>query len=393
MRIAVNLHPLLSKGGAEKVLLAIAAVLGREHEVDVMTCGGIDRKAAESFFGLDLSRIRIRDLTQDGPLWQRLAAKLLARRREGNRYKKLLTSWVVSSWSEHYDLFINGESGLLARNRAQHGILYVFFPWNEAEIRTCRSVWHYLYSLPYLIWLRLHPRFSLDSYDLLLTTSHYVNGHINNRWHRTATLLRPPADGLPGTPHRRLAILTVGRIFRGTGHDKRLDLLLNIFKQCWHRQKGDCEFHIAGFINDPAYARELEQAGQGYPIHFHFNVDRQEIWKLNAECMIYWHGAGYGQDLATSPEKAEHFGMTTVEAMVGGCVPVVFKGGGQPEIVRHGQNGFTWTSPDELMEHTLVLLNNTPLWESYSRVAQTDSQAYSMESFARQLQSLVTRLA
>ncbi len=35
-------------------------------------------------------------------------------------------------------------------------------------------------------------------------------------------------------------------------------------------------------------------------------------------------------------------GMTTPEAMSAGCVPVVIRKGGQPEIVRHGLDGFLW---------------------------------------------------
>ena len=48
---------------------------------------------------------------------------------------------------------------------------------------------------------------------------------------------------------------------------------------------------------------------------------------------IYWHASGFGEDLETHPEKAEHFGITTVEAMINGLVPIVIDAGGQKEIV------------------------------------------------------------
>ena len=390
MRIAVNLHPLLSKGGAEKVMLAIAATLSREHSVDILTCGPIDRAATEAFFGVELGGVRIRNLVQEGPLWQRAAARILMNRREGNRYKKLFTSFVVSRLSRDYDLFINGESGLLAPNRARYGILYVFFPWREADLYTCRHVVHRLYSLPYLLWARRHPQFSLGSYDLLLTTSRYVVAHVERMWGRKAELLRPSADGRPTPGARRRAILCVGRVFRGAGHDKRLDVLLEAFIQCWKRSGGSCELHVAGFVNDPVYARELEASAKDYPVHFHFNVGREEILRLYGESMVYWHGAGYGQDLERSPEKAEHFGITTVEAMAAGCVPVVFNGGGQPEIVTHGTNGFTWSSPDELVSRTLELMTDEQVWRRMSGAAQVSSGEYSIDAFSRDLHAIVT---
>ena len=42
--------------------------------------------------------------------------------------------------------------------------------------------------------------------------------------------------------------------------------------------------------------------------------------------------------------------MTTVEAMAGGCVPVVIDRAGQKEIVRPGVDGFRWSTPAELLD-------------------------------------------
>jgi glycosyltransferase involved in cell wall biosynthesis len=57
---------------------------------------------------------------------------------------------------------------------------------------------------------------------------------------------------------------------------------------------------------------------------------------------------GYGEDPERHPERFEHFGMTTAEAMAAGCVPMVIAAGGQVEIVRDGGDGFWWSSPAEL---------------------------------------------
>ena len=45
---------------------------------------------------------------------------------------------------------------------------------------------------------------------------------------------------------------------------------------------------------------------------------------------------GYGVDAQREPRRMEHFGMVATEAMAAGCVPIVFCGGGLPEIVSHG---------------------------------------------------------
>jgi glycosyltransferase involved in cell wall biosynthesis len=55
----------------------------------------------------------------------------------------------------------------------------------------------------------------------------------------------------------------------------------------------------------------------------------------------------------------EHFGMTTLEAMVCGCIPIVINKAGQTEIVEHGISGFLWNTLDELIELTLFTINNS----------------------------------
>ncbi len=44
--------------------------------------------------------------------------------------------------------------------------------------------------------------------------------------------------------------------------------------------------------------------------------------------------------------------MTTVEAMAGGCVPVVIDKAGQTEIITPGVDGFRWSTPQQLMSQT-----------------------------------------
>ncbi len=57
---------------------------------------------------------------------------------------------------------------------------------------------------------------------------------------------------------------------------------------------------------------------------------------------IYWHAGGLGEDPDRHPDRFEHFGITVVEAMAAGAVPLVFAAGGPAEIVEHGVNGFHW---------------------------------------------------
>jgi glycosyltransferase involved in cell wall biosynthesis len=110
---------------------------------------------------------------------------------------------------------------------------------------------------------------------------------------------------------------------------------------------------------------------------------------LYQEAKIFWHAAGMNSDEETHPELAEHFGITTVEAMSAGCVPVVVNKGGQPEIVEHGVSGFVWNTPDELQEYTARLMKDEELWRRMSKAARLRAEKFSRQAFLARFQELM----
>ena len=71
--------------------------------------------------------------------------------------------------------------------------------------------------------------------------------------------------------------------------------------------------------------------------------------------------------------------MSTIEAAQFGTVPVVFNGGGQPEIIKHAQNGFLWDTTDQLIEYTKLLMENDSLWNDVSKTAVDSMKIFSVE--------------
>jgi len=100
---------------------------------------------------------------------------------------------------------------------------------------------------------------------------------------------------------------------------------------------------------------------------------------------IYWHSTGFGEDLEKNPEKFEHFGLSTLEAMNSGLVPVVFNAGGQPELVDHETNGFVWNTKDELISFTKMIIEEDPLRRVLSYNAIISSKKFSKDEFFKKL--------
>jgi glycosyltransferase involved in cell wall biosynthesis len=83
--------------------------------------------------------------------------------------------------------------------------------------------------------------------------------------------------------------------------------------------------------------------------------------------------------------------MTTVEAMAGGCVPVVIDRAGQREIVRHGLDGLRWTSPGQLMAFTGRLAAEDGMRARLAANAVARAQEFSDAAFAGRWREIAAR--
>jgi len=89
----------------------------------------------------------------------------------------------------------------------------------------------------------------------------------------------------------------------------------------------------------------------------------------------------------------EHFGITTVEAMASGCVPIVYDAGGQREIVRNGIDGFLWKTFEELIEETTQIIIDTRLRSKVSFEAIIRSADFDTQKFEKAFDELLERIS
>ena len=202
-----------------------------------------------------------------------------------------------------------------------------------------------------------------DDYERVVVYSPYVERHYLallpalGRPRPALAVVAPPApavltpeDALAGV--KRTRVLGVGRFFTG-GHAKRQDLMIEAFRQLVVLHP-EAELHLAGSLSTEsefrAYFADLQEAARGLPVFFHPNVSPEQLARLYAEASLYWHLSGYGVDETREAYRCEHFGITIVEAMSAGCIPLVVNRGGPPEIVRSGVTGHVFESLDDLVK-------------------------------------------
>jgi O-antigen biosynthesis protein len=198
-----------------------------------------------------------------------------------------------------------------------------------------------------------------------------------------------PDDGGP------LQIVSIGRFFTG-GHNKRHDVMIEALRQLI-TQGVEAELHLIGSIHPVPHQMEhftnLTQMGAGLPIRFHPNAPPDKVQELLARARIYWHASGFEVDPLLHPDKCEHFGISVVEAMAHGCIPLVVGNGGPTEFVRENDTGFHYNTITELVLKTHHLTIDKPAVAFISERAQAEARQFSESVFVQRFRAFMSAAA
>jgi O-antigen biosynthesis protein len=362
LKIGIHIYFRPGFGGGERYLLTAAEALRSLGEVDFIAPTPVDLAAFEGVFALDLSTVR--------------AVERPRRRFHGIR--DFLSP-------RPYDFFFALDNHLapVQSSLGKRGVLHLQTP-----------------PYPDPVDHPLRSSLKLRTYDLVACNSEYTR-----RWALRqgtsglpARVLYPPVDvDLYRSVEKRPIILSVGRFFTGR-HEKKHRLLIDSFRELVRGGMEGWELHLAGsfrddIADDRAYLADLESAGEGLPVVLHVNAELGEIRRLYGEASIYWHATGHGVDEQAHPQFLEHFGMSVVEAMAAGAIPVVIRRGGLVEIVKEGDTGFFWDEPAELMRRTRELASGAETsLAPLRRRAETAAKRFSKGRFGEEVRALAREL-
>jgi len=132
---------------------------------------------------------------------------------------------------------------------------------------------------------------------------------------------------------------------------------------------------------------KLRKSSEKLPIEIITNPSFKKIQDLCSTANIFWSASGYSADKAI---QTEHFGITVVEAMAAGVVPIITNLGGHKEIVDHSQNGFLWDTPSQLERITLELIKaKSSKLQAVSQAAVVKSKIFDTSEFNRKFLKLI----
>lgn len=377
-------------GGAESLTAVLAeAMLADGHDVDMLHCGpAISVRGLTDNYGTTLQGVRLRyvDTGCEAPVltrnpWRRYEAE---RRRH---------AWL----SEPYDVFVSIVHGMPPFCHARLGALIVLFPIMSAPYMSLQGgvgVREALRRPAGFLYHGWEWRRRMESYHIKTAISEFSRVWTRRRWGVDCEVVHPPVDVHFRKTEKERVILSVGRFaLEGDGHTKSQPEMIAAFRDMEADGSRGWEYFCVGGLRDTpehrAYFDRLRSSRATGAMTLAANLDRGALKNLFERASVFWHASGYGQDEATDPMRVEHFGISTVEAMAAGCVPVVINRGGQTEIVEHGATGFLWDTLAELKEYTATLVSDEALRARMAEAARAAAQRFSREAFTEKFRQLL----
>ena len=355
MKIGVYDPYLDDVGGGEKYMLTAAECLSSNHEVSIFWDNVDDLEVAKERFGLSLSKIQI--------------TKNIFSPKVGF-IKKIFET-------KKYDAIIFLSDGSIPVSLSKNLFMHVQQPIKGAG-------------------QGFKTRLKLLRVKKVFCNSYFTKGYIDKQLGTESLVIYPPVDLHPRKVKKENTILHVGR-FRvvdetvgGAKDYKKQYIMVDAFKKmCNKIPKWKFVLAVSVKESDEGNFDRLVTSTKNYPIEFLVNKTNDELWEIYSRAKIYWHSSGFGEDLDRHPEFAEHFGISTVEAMGAGAVPVVFNAGGQKEIVEDNISGLLWNSLNELEEKTLYLTKEDKILWKISEEAIKRAKDFEGKRFCDEIKRMV----
>ncbi len=361
--VAVYDNALHFIGGAQKYGCTIAQSLQESCDVTLVSHKKVTLRQLQDWYGLDLNKCTTKVIKI--PFFE-------ARKQEKSTFdagevdlKGENPFHVVSMESGEYDIFIN------------NCMLEMVYPLSNISEFICH--------FPEREKSRF---FHADKYSHIICNSRYTGEWVSRKWGlKPHEILYPPVDMMDSCEDRdkEKIILSVSR-FELSGKKQQLEMI-KIFERMLHRYPEKTEgwkmVIAGGSVDGNPYLESVRKASRSLPaekIDLRVDISLNELKELYRKASIFWHLAGLEQ---IDPERAEHFGMTTVEAMQNRCVSVVYRGGGQKEIIEDRVSGLFFDTRDELINRTLELMDSSSLREEIGRAAYERGKEFTKKSFQR----------
>jgi alpha-1,2-mannosyltransferase len=383
MKIAVVHHSLNIPGGAERLCLSIIEALKNEgHTVSLTTVEKTDWKVVQNNFGSVVPPNEENYLTT-GRISQRLSSLPVS-----SLYFSIFTLQLLATrLRQEHNVIIN-TFGDAVDSIAD--ITYVHFPLRAAlslsqiPAFTNESMWQTIAPIYDLVMSQL----GKITPGYLLTNSKFTQGIIRTVLHRDSLVVYPPVNTETFYSHcfrDRKEGLTVAVVagYTPKRHLEQVPLIAKHSKFAKFSVMGKADEYsepILKKLKDSVSRLHVEDR-----VTLLENVPFKELLEALSEAKLYLHIMPH-----------DHFGISVVEAMAAGCVPVVHRSGGPwTDILdeQQGVYGFSYSTAAEAAKYIDTLVIDEDLRSKTALRAAYRAKRFDKTVFMKRIVEVVEKFA
>lgn len=379
MRIAISHLSLNFLGGEERLCLSsIDALKKKGHHVTLFTVEKTHWKIVQKVFGdttMPDEEIFITSL----PIHNKFSKPFIPIFSYLNYIKTLIN--LLSS--KKYDVIINTYGDIFT---SIADVSYVHFPlkatldYYQIPAFTSPITWK-AYSQTYKILSSF-----IDNIrpSILLTNSKFTQQVIKKYLNRKSLILHPPVEVkkyLSKTTKRKNHVITISK-FTPKRNLHKIPLIAQLTKNTKFIIVGVADQYSSETIKN--LLKDIQRCGVENRVVLLFNVSHSALIDLLVHAKAYLHTVPF-----------EHFGISIIEAMAAGCVPIVHKSGGPwLDILnqQQGENGFAYGTVEEAAQAIDLIISDENLCRTISSNAQKRSLNYDVSIFQKKLNALIHKI-
>jgi len=378
MKVGIIHNSLNSTGGGEKLCLeTIKSLKEAGYDVILATVEPTDWERIKRILG-EVTR-------PDGE-----ASLFRIKARIFGIYMRLLTSFLASKLRKRCNIVINTHGDVLP---IEADVIYMHYPTfallkeNPINAKYSSSLFWRAYFTPYEKIQEYLVKKFLNG--LILTNSKFSQRAIKKYTGRDASVVYPPVDietfaYAAKSDSRENLVISCGRY----SPEKNYEFVLQVAE----RLKGKpIRFIIVGASSgkiSKRYYEKLERIRRAKNlenVEMLRDVDRSKLLALYGKAKIYFHAMRY-----------EHFGISIVEAMAAGLVPIVHRSGGPWEDILRAQQGvygFSYLTVDEAAQIIEDLMEDEEARKEIVSMNMGYIYMFSSESYKKNILSIVDKFS
>ena len=292
-------------------------------------------------------------------------------------YQRAMESKLIAK-AKNEDLLIQASGGLgIPKRQDQKIIVYCHSDFtNELEnpATKYKGIWS-LYYKPYYKMIKKFTENIQDSRIHLISNSQYIHDSIQRKFGKDSEIIYPPVNLREfSSKNKENRVVTVGRF----SEEKNLDFGLSVMSNV------DNDYDIIGNTKTKSnilYYKELElkiKKENLTKIHLLKNLERQKLVDLVNRAKVYFHCS------------RETFGISTIEGIASGCIPVVPDVAGHKETVPFDELRYSENNVIDAQEKITRALNGS--FDNLIESLVDSIQKYDRHQFMKSINSYIERL-